>query len=192
MYSCLFNKKWVELQLQQIKLSNIFRLLHRIIKLCFVMYLCFLKPLPDIWLFVPARRLLHHHGVVPVEGDGHHAGELSAPLHPQVPAKTLQPAQLLQADLLKTETSLWPHLKQKGVPVFIQLSLRFDQRIKPGFIPFNLFWKVPLGNVKGRTVMSGTECLLRGRAGVMKQRHLLHVFDAKTIWWFLSAEPELV
>lgn len=39
MYSCLFNKKWVELQLQQIKLSNIFRLLHRMIKLCFVMYL---------------------------------------------------------------------------------------------------------------------------------------------------------
>lgn len=38
MYSCLFNKKCVELQLQQIKLS-IFRLLHRMIKLCFVMYL---------------------------------------------------------------------------------------------------------------------------------------------------------
>ena len=36
-----------------------------------------------------------------MEGDRHHAGELSAPLHPQVPTQTLLPAQLLQADLLK-------------------------------------------------------------------------------------------
>ena len=62
----------------------------------------------------------------------------------------------------------------------------------PDSSPLICFWKVLLGNVKRRTVMSGTECLLRGRAGVMKQRHLLHVFDAKTIWWFLSAEAELV
>lgn len=38
--------------------------------------------------------------------------------------------------------------KQKGVPVFIQPSLRLHQRIKHGFIPFNLSWKVRLGNVK--------------------------------------------
>uniref|UniRef100_A0A3B5QRL4 Phospholipid-transporting ATPase n=1 Tax=Xiphophorus maculatus TaxID=8083 RepID=A0A3B5QRL4_XIPMA len=53
---------------------------------------------------VPARIhrcVLHHHGVVPVEGDRHHAGQLSASVHPQVPAQTLLSTQLLQVDLLK-------------------------------------------------------------------------------------------
>jgi len=48
-----------------------------------------------------ARCVLHHDSVIPVEGDRHYAGELSAPLHPQVPAKTLLSAQLLQTDLLE-------------------------------------------------------------------------------------------
>lgn len=46
------------------------------------------------------RYLFHHHRIVPVESDCHHAGELSAPVHPQVPAQTLLSTQLLQADLL--------------------------------------------------------------------------------------------
>lgn len=82
---------------------------------------------------VPARRVLHHHSVVPVEGDRHHAGELSAPLHPQVPPQTLLPAQLLQADLLKTLASFAFGKTNRGAPVVLQ------QRIKPGFIlPFFL------------------------------------------------------
>lgn len=64
----------------------------------------------DLRLFARTRRLLHHHGIVLVEGDCHHAGELPAPLHPQVPAQTFLPAKLLQADLLKTERSLRPRL----------------------------------------------------------------------------------
>lgn len=49
------------------------------------------------------RHLLHHHRVVPVEGDRHHAGQLPAALHPQVPAQTLLSTQLLQADVLTGE-----------------------------------------------------------------------------------------
>jgi len=104
------------------------------------MYVCVLQPPhSDLCPFVHVRRILHHHRIVPVEGDRHHAGELSAPLHPQVPPQTLLPAQLLQADLLKTERRLWLHLllenQQKGAPVFIQQSLRLEQRIKHGFVP---------------------------------------------------------
>lgn len=73
------------------------------------MHVCVLQPHSDLRLFVRARRVLHHHGVVLMEGDRHHAGELPAPLHPQVPAQTFLPAQLLQADLLNTERSLRPH-----------------------------------------------------------------------------------
>lgn len=74
-------------------------------------YVCILPPHTDLCLFVlHGRRSLHHHSIVPVEGARHHAGELSASLHPQVPAQTLLPAQLLQADHLKTDRSLRPRL----------------------------------------------------------------------------------
>lgn len=53
-----------------------------------------------------ARHLLHRHGVVPVEGDRHHADQLPASLHPQVPAQALLPAQLLQVDLLEGDGNL--------------------------------------------------------------------------------------
>lgn len=49
------------------------------------------------------RHLLHHHRVVPVEGDRHHPGQLPAALHPEVPAQTLLSTQLLQADHLTTK-----------------------------------------------------------------------------------------
>lgn len=67
----------------------------------------FLNP-PPVCLCVRVRCVLHHHAVVPVEGDGHHAGELSASLHPQVPEETLLTAQLLQADHITTQRSLEP------------------------------------------------------------------------------------
>lgn len=68
----------------------------------------FLNP-PPVCLCVRVRCVLHHHAVVPVEGDGHHAGELSASLHPQVPEETLLTAQLLQADHITTleEPGAW-------------------------------------------------------------------------------------
>lgn len=106
------------------------------------MHVCVLQPHSDLRLSVRARRVLHHHGVVLMEGDRHHAGELPAPLHPQVPAQTFLPAQLLQADLLNTERSLRPHLlleNRKDVLVFILRSLRLHQRVKHGFIPVTLF-----------------------------------------------------
>lgn len=70
------------------------------------------------------RRVFYHHGVVPVEGDRHHAGELPASLHPQVPAQTLLATQLLQAHLVKPERShVWDQTGVKGrlLPVIILL-----------------------------------------------------------------------
>ena len=57
----------------------------------------------DLWLFIFARCILHHHSVFPLEGDCNHTGELSAPLHPQVPTQTLLSTQLLQVDLIKSQ-----------------------------------------------------------------------------------------
>lgn len=64
-------------------------------------------PWPLLWILAHLlpRRVFYRHGVVPVEGDHHHAGELPASLHPQVPAQTLLPAQLLQAHLVNSERS---------------------------------------------------------------------------------------
>lgn len=113
------------------------------VKWCLSVFVCILQPHSDLCLFVHARRVLHHHSVFLVEGDRHHAGELPAPLHPQVPPQTLLPTQLLQADVIRTEKE--PHLrwenKQKGVPVFIQQSLRLDQRIKHRFLPLSFVLK---------------------------------------------------
>lgn len=47
------------------------------------------------------RCLFHHHPVVRLEGDRHHAGQLLAPVHSEIPAQTLLSSQLLQADLLE-------------------------------------------------------------------------------------------
>lgn len=47
------------------------------------------------------RCLFHRHAVVRLEGDRHHAGQLLAPVHPEIPAQTLLTSQLLQADHLK-------------------------------------------------------------------------------------------
>lgn len=90
-----------------------------------MMRVCVLQPHSDLRLFVSTRCILHHHGIIPVEGDCHHAGELSASLHPQVPAQALLPTQLLQTDLLK-ELEEPPALlavgKHYNVPVLIQQS----------------------------------------------------------------------
>lgn len=47
------------------------------------------------------RCVFHHHAVVRLEGDRHHAGQLLATVHPEIPAQTLLASQLLQADLLE-------------------------------------------------------------------------------------------
>lgn len=44
-----------------------------------------------------------------MEGDRHHAGQLPASVHPQVPAQAFLPTQLLQVDLLKSNRNLRPH-----------------------------------------------------------------------------------
>lgn len=51
------------------------------------------------------RCLFHHHPVVRLEGNSHHAGQLLAPVHPEIPAQTLLTSQLLQADLLELRQS---------------------------------------------------------------------------------------
>lgn len=82
----------------------------------------FFRPLLWILSHLLPRRVFYHHGVVPVEGDRHHAGELSASLHPQVPAQTLLAAQLLQAHLVDPERShvcdqaqRWTHSHREAV-----------------------------------------------------------------------------
>lgn len=47
------------------------------------------------------RCLFHRHSIVRLEGDRHHAGQLLALVHPEIPAQTLLSSQLLQADLLE-------------------------------------------------------------------------------------------
>lgn len=55
--------------------------------------------------FLPpsTRCVFHRHAVVPVEGDRHHAGQLPAALHPEVPAPSILPTQLLQAHLIEEQ-----------------------------------------------------------------------------------------
>lgn len=86
---------------------------------------CFV-PWPLLWMLAHLlpRRVFYYHGVVPVEGDRHHAGELPASLHPQVPAQTLLAAQLLQAHLVNSERiHVCDHTRVKGglFPVILLL-----------------------------------------------------------------------
>jgi len=66
------------------------------------------------------RRVLHRHLVVPVEGVCHHAGQLPAPLRPQVPATTVLPSQLLEAHVLGRVLGRGPGLSRRA-----EFKLRF-------------------------------------------------------------------
>lgn len=81
--------------------------------------------------------------------------------------------------------------KQIGAPVFIQQSLRLDQRITHGFIPFNLFGNVPLWHVTDGHFCQGQVVYWEGEFELKSSVYLLHVFAAKTSWWFLCVEKHL-
>lgn len=128
----------------------------RPVKSCSVKCVSVRQPHSDLWLFVFARRVLHHHSVVPVEGDRHHAGQLSAPLHPEVPTQTLLPAQLLQADHLKTESSLQPHFLWGSRKVSLSSSRRPENQTRIHPLQFVLkSWNSRLGNVEDGPLCQG-------------------------------------
>lgn len=90
-----------------------------------------------------------------MEGDGDHAGELPASLHPEVPAQTLLPPKLLQADHLKSGRSLTYCGETEGPA----LRPGDQTRIHPLSSVLNFL----LGNEKDGTALSGV--LLRGFLG---------------------------
>lgn len=85
-------------------------------------------------VFIRTRPTFRHDRIVPVEGDRHHAGQLSSAVHPQVPAQALLSAQLLQADLLRTREESPAQFTEGNVPVFIPPSSQPDLSSKHGFI----------------------------------------------------------
>lgn len=71
------------------------------------------------------RCVLHSHAVIPVEGVCHHAGQLSPPLRPQVPAEAVLPAQLLKAHVLAWALSRGDHGLRASWMARVQVLLPF-------------------------------------------------------------------
>lgn len=102
------------------------------------------------------RCLLHHHSIVRLEGDRHHAGQLPAPVHPEIPAQTLLTSQLLQADHLELISK---NYEQKETLLGCVCLFRF---LSFFFFPF--FWHV--GDLSELHRLCFAKCSIKGSENV--------------------------